>query len=219
METTMMNNEPTELVPGTATLFNSSLDEEPIEVEPSVDSIIDSMIDDRPPSPIYIDDLPDAIVDGVFTLKEGGQLVIEKWLTIGSKPRWLGTSLYTIRHIDPFGSGVLILHDDELRQAAQANYITGPAIGWRFKVGSPTLNLHKRGKPEEIARLEKVAAQALEPIKESETSVPTSTEKTGRRGRPKGSKNRSREEIKAAKQELADLRAAKRAVREARRVK
>lgn len=107
-------------------------------------ALIDSILDGSVVAPVFIDDLPDAIVDGTFILHEGDMLVLEKWLTINAAPRWLGTSLYRITSIDPFGGGDLKLHDEELEQGAGANYISGPKHGWRFKVGSQGMNLKKR---------------------------------------------------------------------------
>lgn len=108
--------------------------------------IVEGIIEPKRSSPVFIDDLPDAVVDGVTQFKEGDLIVVEKWLTIGAKHRWLGTSLCRVRRIDPLGSGDLTLHDEELSQAVHANYITGPKRGWRFKLGHDKMNLHQRAK-------------------------------------------------------------------------
>lgn len=110
-------------------------------------ALIDSILDGTHSSPVFIDDLADAVVNGTFTLREGDLLVVEKWLTINAAPKWLGTSMYRISRIDPLDeSGDLGLHDEELRQGASANWKTGPRHGWRFKVGHEGLNLNKRSK-------------------------------------------------------------------------
>lgn len=107
---------------------------------------IEDIIEPKRSAPVFIDDLPDAVVDGKLMCKEGDLIVVEKWLTIGSKPRWLGTSLCRVKRIDPLGSGDLTLHDEELQQSAHANYVTGPKHGWRFKLGAPGLNLLGRSR-------------------------------------------------------------------------
>ena len=168
--------------------------DEVLEVEEDLNSGIMAILDGETKSPVYIDDLPDAIVDGKLVLREGDYIVIEKWLTIAQKVKWLGTSLYKIKRIDPLDeSGDIGLHDEDLHQGAQANWKTGPKHGWRFKQTIPGLNLHKRTKPEFEAK------QAAAAIKEA--SKPTTTEPGVKRkgGRPKGSKNAVSPERAASK--------------------
>jgi len=152
-----------------------------------------SILDGETKSPVYIDDLPDAIVDGKLVLREGDQIVIEKWLTIAQKVKWLGTSLYKIRRIDPLDDkGDLGLHDEELQQGAQANWKTGPKHGWRFKQAVPGLNLNRRSKPEFentallSTRAKEVAGQRVG--QHAAPSGPATTEPgpKGVGGRPKG---------------------------------
>lgn len=153
--------------------------------------------------PVYIDDLEDAVeIDLVakrasFKPKPGQQVIIEKWFA----NRWMGTNLYTVRSVD-VKTGDLALHDDDNQQAAMANFVTGVLKhGWRFKLPIPGLVLNKREAP-------KVVSPKVERPKNPDGSKP--------RGRPKGSKNRSSEEIAA---DLHEKVLEKRARREAREAK
>lgn len=174
-------------------------------VELGLDETVEMLL--NPPGrsqPVYIDDLEDAVeIDvearrAIFRPKPGQQVVIERWF----EGRWLGTSLYTVRTVDT-KTGDVALHDDEHQQAAMANYVTGVLKhGWRFKVPIPGLKLDKREAPRVVAP---------KPVREAnpDGSKP--------RGRPKGSKNRSPEEIAADQHEKFLEREAKREAREARK--
>ena len=193
-----------------------------IEDTEDLNSVVESILSGVLSSPVYIDDLPDAVVDGKLILKEGDLIVIEKWLTIAQTPKWLGTSLYRIRRIDPLNdNGDLGLHDEELSQGAQANWKNGPKHGWRFKCAVPGLNLHKRAKPEfedkHTKALEKVKNLAAEIGPLPTSMLATGTEGLKKGGRPKGVKNRSLAERLAAQKAEAEKRAAKAARREARK--
>ena len=178
-----------------------------IEEAEDINSAIESILAGSVASPVYIDDLPDAVVDGKLILKEGDLIVIEKWLTIAQTPKWLGTSLYRIRRIDPLDeSGNIGLHDEELSQGAMANWKNGPQHGWRFKCAVPGLNLHKRAKPEFTPVVSKPVV-----LNDNGDIV----KKKG--GRPLGTKNRSPAERAAAQKAEAEKRAAKALRREARK--
>jgi hypothetical protein len=102
--------------------------------------------------PWFIDDLPDAISEGadgapLFLPAHKELVVIERWY----EGRWLGTSLYRIIRVDRT-TGDMHLHDEDLQQAAQANYLTGPKRGWRFKLPITGLRLHGRQGPEKKRR-------------------------------------------------------------------
>lgn len=186
-----------------AVLEDEILTEEAEDLNSAVESILSGVLS----SPVYIDDLPDAVVDGKLILREGDLIVIEKWLTIAQTPKWLGTSLYRIRRIDPLNdNGDLGLHDEELSQGAQANWKNGPKHGWRFKCAVPGLNLHKRAKPEFTPVVSKPV------VLEADGTV---APKKG--GRPLGTKNRSPAERAAAQKAEAEKRAAKALRREARK--
>ena len=125
-------------------------------------SVVETILADVKSTPVFIDDLPDAIVDGKLVPKEGDYIVIEKWLTIAQKVKWLGTSLYKIKRLDPLGeSGDMLLYDEDLLQSAQSNWKTGPGQGLRFKQSIPGLNLHKRSKPEFEEKQEKAHQQEV----------------------------------------------------------
>lgn len=153
--------------------------------------------------PVYIDDLVDAVeidtvaMRAVFKPKPGEQVVIERWF----EGRWLGTQLYTVTSVD-VKTGDLLLYDAVNMQSAMSNYVTGILKhGWRFKLPIPGLRLDKRDQP-------KAATLKVE--------RPVNPDGTKKRGRPKGSKNRSPEEIREAEHERTLERQARREAREAR---
>jgi hypothetical protein len=162
-------------------------------------------------NPVYIDDLEDAVEFDLtariawFKPKVGEQVVIEKWF----EGRWLGTGLYTVRSVD-IKTGDLALHDDANQQAAMANFITGTLKHrWRFKLPIKGLNLNKREAPKQPTRV--VQEPSKPQLDESGNPLPK------RIGRPKGSKNRSPDEIRAAEAEKAREKAEKKAARQARK--
>lgn len=197
--------------------------------------IIESILDGKRSAPIYIDDLPDAIVDGKPRFKEGDLIVVEKWLTLNAEPSWLGTRLCRVRRIDPLGSGDVQLHDEDLSQSLHANYITGPKHGWRFKLTIKGLNLHRRSKSEKVKEdIQRRSADAdigsdahgperVRQLAEQIGALPVSMLAVGRDidgdvpkkriGRPKGVKSRPREVIAAEKKRIREERAAKKAAR------
>jgi hypothetical protein len=160
-----------------------------LTAEPVVDEAEDfeSIFSPKPrENPVYIDDLPDAIVmndDGnpMLVVGKDNRIVMERW----SDGRWLGTSIYTVRSVNQL-SGLLSLHDDVKQQAAMTNFITAPRQGWRFKQTIPNLNIHKREAPRQ---------QPTRAVQEPSKPVADGTPK--HIGRPKGSKNRSAAEIAA----------------------
>jgi hypothetical protein len=169
---------------------------------------IDSLFEPKPQErPVYIDDLPDAVEIDMenrvawFKPKPGEQVVIEKW----HKGRWMGTSLYTVRSVN-VKTGDVALHDDENQQAAMANYVHGPLKhGWRFKLPIPRLNLNRREAPPMPTE------PAQKPtFSENGDLLPSPPKK---RGRPKGSKNRSPEVVAAEIAKKVQATKAKRAAR------
>lgn len=153
--------------------------------------------------PVYIDDLTDAVeidtvaMRAIFKPKPGEQVVIERWF----EGRWLGTFLYTVTSVD-VKTGDILLYDAVNMQSAMSNYVKGILkYGWRFKLPIPGLRLDKREQPKAV------------PLK---VERPVNPDGTKKRGRPKGSKNRSQEEIREAEHEKFEERRAKREAREAR---
>jgi hypothetical protein len=158
-------------------------------------------------NPVYIDDLEDAVEFDLtariawFKPKPGEQVVIERWF----EGRWLGTGLYTVRSVD-VKTGDLMLHDDNNQQSAMANFITGTLKHrWRFKLPIKGLNLNKREAPKQPTRA--VQEPSKPQVDESDQPLPK------RIGRPKGSKNRSPEQIRADEAAKAREKAEKKAHR------
>lgn len=113
----------------------------------------------------------------------GGKVVIERCVEDGG---WLDTNLYTVREIDE-ETGALRLIRDEFGHNAMSNYMEGILRGYVFKLPP------KKGPI--IARKVR-AGKKTKPT--MTVPVDPSAPKKGR-GRPKGSKNRPKEVIKAEK--------------------
>lgn len=152
-----------------------------------------------------IDDLPDAVTRDtmgrlVLLARPGDKLVVERYATVLPGKPWLDTKTYTVQTIDE-ATGRVHLWDDELQRVALTDYIGGTKAGYRFKLpikGRPTVaSKKKRGRPRKV-----------QPV-----TTPTTDTKGDdapkRRGRPKGSKNRSKDEIRSEK----TLKAAKKRAR------
>lgn len=142
--------------------------------------------------------LPDAFLNGRPSFTEGDKIVIERHVSFLANRPYLDTKTYKVRSINT-DTGNLWLWDEQLQQSASDNYKAGLASGCRiYKVamGYNVSTKKKRGRP----RKEK-PIDAAPPVVAPE-------QKRGR-GRPKGSKNRSRDEIKADKEAKRALRAAK----------
>lgn len=174
---------------------------------PAADEDFESIFSPRPTeNPVYIDDLEDAISHSdentpVLNTDKGGYVVVERW-HVG---RWLGTSIYKVTSID-LATGNVRLYDEDNMQSAMANFITGPRHGWRFKIPVKDLSLHKREAP----------SQPTQVTQKSNPERTDGSSESKRRGRPKGSKNRSRAEVSAEKAQKLAL---KRAKKEARLIK
>jgi len=155
-----------------------------------------------------IDHLPDAIEKDelgmpVLLAKPGDKLVIERYASILKGSPWLDTKTYTIESID-IASGRVDLWDDDLGRNAITNYIEGTKAGYRFKLpaGRVGIGQRKRGRPKK------------NPTGAPEASKPVELDVNGRpvkkkRGRPPGSKNRSREVIRAEKRAMVETRKTK----------
>jgi hypothetical protein len=148
--------------------------------------------------------LKPAIVDGKFTLKKGDFLVMErKLLTQESRP-WLDTKCYEIIS-EPTEAGDMRLLECIRRCNALLNWKKAIEYGYDMrcppKGKNPETLFQSHGKRRRRRRF-------VKPVEHTENSSTAqlvssdiqNTQKRGR-GRPKGSKNRSQEEITASKTE------------------
>lgn len=139
--------------------------------------------------------LPDAISGGVAQFTVGDKLVIERYATFLKGNPYLDTKTFRVIRMDEF-TGRLHLYDDGMEQNAIINWKESIKSGTVFKLATSKMNIStkkKRGRPR------KSPIEAGDPAPQGE--------KKGR-GRPKGAKNRPKEEIVAEK---AEKRAAKEA--------
>lgn len=151
---------------------------------------------------IDISRLPDAIVEGALRPAVGDRIVIERRAAFLPGRPYLDTKTYRIHRLDPNGN--MSLWDESLNQWAMDNWKTGPMKGNVYKVpsvGVAVTTKRKRGRPR------KNPVDAPKPVVVGPDGAPV---KRGR-GRPKGSKNRAKDVIRAEKAEKSRLRAAKRA--------
>lgn len=155
-----------------------------------------------------IDHLPDAVEKDelgipVLLAKPGDKLVIERYATILKGSPWLDTKTYTIESID-IVSGRVDLWDDDLGRDAMTNYIEGLKAGYRFKLpaGRVGIGKRKRGRPKKNPT---GAPELTKPVELGPDGQPIKR----KRGRPAGSKNRSRDVIIAEKKAKLELKKSK----------
>jgi len=156
-----------------------------------------------------IDHLEDAVTKDefgnlVFNAKVGDKIVIERFATVLSHRPWLDTKTYIIQGVDSV-TGNLQLMDYDLGQTALSNYITGLQHGYRFKIPNAkgiSIGKRKRGRPR------KNPTDAPEPAKPVQLG-PDGKPLAKKRGRPAGTKNRSKEVIKAEKKAKLERRKTK----------
>lgn len=165
----------------------------------------------NPAAPPDIDDFPDALDgDGNPIFKEGDKIIIERRSGILAGHPYLDTKTYTVRRHDS-ATKTLWLWDESLMQHASDNYAAGRSHGNRYK-----LALHRspgaKG-PITISSNRKRGRPRKSPQAPTTTASPLPSTPPKKRGRPAGSKNRSRATIAAEKAEKASLRAAKRAAK------
>jgi len=132
--------------------------------------------------------LPDAVVGGVAQFKEGDKIVIERYCSFLKGRPYLDTKTYRVVRHDEF-TGRLHLFDEQLEQNAIMNWKEGLRHGTVFKLATGKVDVStkkKRGRPRK---------NPVEDVKEVDPNAP----KRGR-GRPKGAKNRPKDEIKAEKE-------------------
>lgn len=152
--------------------------------------------------------LPPAISpEGMPAFRIGERIVIERRASILNHKPYLDTRTYMVMGINT-ETGALSLYDESLRQMAQSNYITGANRGYVFKLaGRHAISTkRKRGRPR------KNPIEMETPV---DPNAPPPEKK--KRGRPKGSKNRDQDTIKAEKKAKLAARMERKAKRKARR--
>lgn len=122
-----------------------------------------------------------------FLPQVGGKVVIERCVESGS---WLDTNLYTVTAIDT-ETGALRLIRDEFGHNAMSNYMEGILRGYVFKMPP------KKGPI--VKRKIRVSKKPRADKGEVTLTVPDPNAPKRGRGRPKGSKNRPKDAIKAEK--------------------
>jgi hypothetical protein len=156
-----------------------------------------------------IDHLEDAVGkdqlgNPILLAKVGDRIIIERVASVLSHRPWLDTKTYVITNVDGV-TGDLVLMDTDVGQTAGSNYITGTKYGYRFKLPNSkgmSIGKRKRGRPR------KNPTGAPEPVKPVQLG-PDGKPVAKRRGRPAGSKNRSKEVIRAEKKAKLARRSAK----------
>lgn len=119
----------------------------------------------------YIDHLEDAISiqDGMpfFNRKPGDTVIIERFASVLDSKPWLDTRAYKVINIDA-ATGDLKLQDADCGQQSSSNYLSGPKLGYRFKIpekkGAAALPRKNKAAPKvSIAEKEKIKAD--KPVK------------------------------------------------------
>ena len=146
-----------------------------------------------------------------FLAARGEKIIVERRATVLEGSPWLDTKVYEVVSIDG-ATGNVTLHDVEAEHNTLINYIVGPDRGYKFKFvpkkGNTSL-AKKRGRPRK--NKEVGAEEAPKPVQLGEDGQPI----VRRRGRPKGSKNRDKDAIKAEKSQMAAAKKARKALRKA----
>lgn len=114
----------------------------------------------------YIDHLEDAITieNGVpfFNRKPGDTVIIERFASVLASKPWLDTRAYKVINIDA-ATGDLKLQDADCGQQSSSNYLTGPKLGYRFKIpekkGAALPRKNKAAPKVSVAEKEKVKAE------------------------------------------------------------
>lgn len=146
-----------------------------------------------------IDHLDDAFEgtgkDRTFVVPRGEKVIVERVATVLSGTPWLDTKVYTVISIDGV-TGNVTLRDEEAEHNTLVNYLVGPERGYKFKIppGRKAISLaRKRGRPKKNKVVG--APESSKPIVVGPDGQPIKK----RRGRPAGSKNRTRDVIMAEK--------------------
>jgi hypothetical protein len=157
-----------------------------------------------PPKPVNKPDisrLPNAIVDGKPIFVAGDKIVIERYAGCLIGNPYLDTRTYRVQKVE-LETGKIWLWDETFQQHAMDNWKRGSEIGQVYKLANglrAAVGQKKRGRPR------KNPIEVPKPVELGSDGKPIKK----KRGRPAGSKNRPKEEIKAEKTEKAKLRAAK----------
>ena len=149
-----------------------------------------------------ISGLPNAIgPDGIPVFVKGDKIVIERYASFLQGNPYLDTRTYKVEAVD-LDTGKVDLWDENLQQYANDNWRHGLKIGqvYKLSLGRLVSSQKKRGRPKKNAEENKSVTKPFV----------AGTEKKGR-GRPKGSKNRSGDVIKAEKAARRDAKLAKKA--------
>lgn len=174
-----------------------------LEQKPDLCSYVDAVV--------YLDD-----GTPVFVPEIGEKVVIERYSTVLGRfpPAWLDTRTYLVKDIN-HDNGDLKLFDLELQQNSACNFFTaGPIHGYKMKL--PTARGLKKGRKKRGAK-----AKFLNNIinmGSAEKAKTSATQGSGK-GRPTGRKNRSKDVIRAEKEEKQRVRTAKKAKRDAKRTR
>lgn len=200
------------------TLDTTTVEETPVKIptirmgsddEDEGTSLSNILAPKRDRSKPVIDHLADAVVrlsDGtpVLVPEVGDNIVIERTATVIEGAPWLDTTIYKIVKVDD-ETGVITLWDAEKSHNVLDNFRIGYRSGSRVYKVPPV-----RGKwdaPPPKAR--------INPITTTNPEDPNAPKR--KRGRPPGTKNRSKEVIAAEKTEREAIKRAKRAARKAAR--
>lgn len=174
------------------------------ELTPEVRSRLGAPV--KPVSKPDISMMPDALdADGKPMFVAGDKIVIERHTSLLAGNPYLDTRTFRVNSVD-METGRLELFDESLPQHATDNWLTGVAMGnvYKFARGPVVIKTKRRGRPPKPKADVAVVTQAADGGKK-------------RRGRPKGSKNRSKDVIRAEKAAKAKERAAKKAARKAKK--
>ena len=134
-----------------------------------------------------ISGLPDAIVAGKLTVGKGERLLIQY------PQGWRDTAIYVVKEVNPQGlvkEGYVRLYDPLRLQYAGTDYIRGPSQGLIFKVPDSKTRLIPGKEGKKRSRKGRIELQP-KPEKPAPVLVDGVPVKRGR-GRPKGSKNKTR---------------------------
>lgn len=88
---------------------------------PEIDHLIDAIT--------YLEGDPNPL----FLPEVGDYVIIERYTNIGNTRYWLDTTTFKVIDVNEV-TGNLKLWDDNKKQQAMSNYITGPTKGLRFKL-------------------------------------------------------------------------------------
>lgn len=155
-------------------------------LSPEARELAAALAPSKPEAKPDISRLPDALDgEGAPLFSVGDRIVIERRAHFLEGNPYLDTRTYKVKGIDE-GTGVLSLWDESLSQWACDNFVAGPITGQVYKlaVGRTVSTKRKRGRPRK------------NPVEAPTTPAPSGPKK---RGRPPGSKNRSKDVIAAEK--------------------